>query len=371
MEATSLTPKLLHVFPTFGFGGVQTRFVTIANHFGDAFRHVLLAMDGAYEGLQQLDSTLDIAILEVPIRKAGPFANRQRFRAALHKTKADILVTYNWGSIEWAFANWPRMVRHIHVEDGFGPEEADGQLTRRVWTRRFALRNSMVIVPSLTLQGIATSVWRLDPRRVRYIPNGIDCARFAPSGAGASPPRADVTPVIGTVATLRREKNLTLLLEAFAIVVRDMACRLVIVGDGPERQHLTGLADRLGLSQSIVFLGHVADPSRLYETFDIFALSSDTEQMPYSVLEAMAAGLPLAATDVGDVRKMVAAENDPFVVARNVMALAGVLRELLDDPPSRNRIGIANREKACREFDQGRMLSAYADLFHGEPMNRS
>ena len=139
-------------------------------------------------------------------KKPDTLGNRRRFRSYLKTHRPDRLVTYNWGSLEWAMANWPQLLPHVHIEDGFGPEEADRQLPRRVLTRRLVLSRSQVVVPSRTLERIALDVWRLDPRRVRYIPSCIDCARF--SAPGIVPfdwPGSG--PVIGTLAALRPEKN--------------------------------------------------------------------------------------------------------------------------------------------------------------------
>ena len=132
--------------------------------------------------------------------------------------------------------------------------------------------------------------------------------------------------MIGTVAALRPEKNLARLLRAFRLVADVMPARLVIAGDGPERPGLEQLTRDLGLSGLVRFTGHLDDPAALYRTLDIFALSSDTEQMPLSVIEAMASGLPVAATAVGDVAAMLAAENQAFVTPLEDAALAGRLR---------------------------------------------
>jgi glycosyltransferase involved in cell wall biosynthesis len=172
-------------------------------------------------------------------------------------------------------------------------------------------------------------------------------------------------PVIGTVAALRGEKNLARLLRAFALL--QQPARLVIVGDGPERAALEALALELGIADRTSFTGHLASPQDAYRHFDLFALSSDTEQMPLSVLEAMASGLAVAATDVGDVATMLAAENRPFVVARNAAALAEAMAALLADPARQRAIGAANRARAERDYDQETMFQAYAALFGGVP----
>jgi glycosyltransferase involved in cell wall biosynthesis len=193
---------------------------------------------------------------------------------------------------------------------------------------------------------------------VHYVPNGIDVQRFADAGHAPTG-----TVVVGTVAGLRAEKNIARLLHAFRRVSDIGSARLLIVGDGPERGALQVLAERLGLAGQIEFIGQVDDPSPYYRSFDIFALSSDTEQMPLSVLEAMAAGLPIASTDVGDVSTMVADENRSFVTPLDPGLLAEAITILARDPTLRTRLGGANRVKAKTDFDQGTMIATYAALF--------
>ena len=89
----------------------------------------------------------------------------------------------------------------------------------------------------------------------------------------------------------------------------------MLIGDGPERDALQALAQELGVAERVHWAGHVAEPASLIKAFDIFAMSSDTEQMPISLLEAMAAGLPTAATDVGDIKAMLPEQAARFVVA--------------------------------------------------------
>src|SRR5690606_14357267 len=118
---------------------------------------------------------------------------------------------------------------------------------------------------------------------------------------------------VGTLAGLRKVKNLPALVRAFSRLPHEW--QLVIAGEGPERAAIVAEAERLGIEDRVHLPGFVADPAKLAGLFDIFALSSTSEQFPISVVEAMAAGLPVASPMVGDVAAMVAEENLDFLVA--------------------------------------------------------
>lgn len=361
-----MKPTLLHIFPSFSVGGAQMRFVQLANHFGRDYRHLIVSLNGGTEAFARLSPELDATLIDVPVTRGKTRVNVKTYRRILKQIGPDLLVTSNWGSIEWAMANWDGLTRHVHMEDGFGPDEANGQLPRRVWTRRLLLRRSVVMLPSMTLYAIARDLWRLPKQCLLHIPNGVDCPRF---GAGPDQPFATTKglngpePIIGTVATLRTEKNLSRLLDAFAAVARLRSARLAIVGDGAEMTKLKSRAAELGLAERIIFTGSCSEPEKLLPSFSLFALSSDTEQMPLSVLEAMASGLPIAATDVGDVRNMVSEENRDFVVARDASALARAMLALLDNPVRAKAAGRANALRATDVFDQSVMFAAYRKLF--------
>ncbi len=351
-------PLVLHAFPSFAVGGAQVRFAAIANHFGPLFRHIVVSLDGDLTCRERLRPDLDVTFPPVAATKNAMLASTWRFRRLLKDWRPDILVTYNWGAIEFALANLLPLTRHLHVVDGFGPEERATQIPRRVRMRRFALSRTPVLLPSRTLVRIATDIWKLPSRVVHYVPNGIDLARFASDRRQ----RPAAEPVIGTVAALREEKNVARLLRAFAPLPTG---RLVIVGDGPERAALEALAGSLGITDRVHFAGHHQDTPPFYASFDIFALASDTEQMPLSLIEAMASGLPAVATAVGDVPSMVAPENQPFVTPLDDAALTTALATLVANPDMCRTIGLANLAKAQREFDQAAMFDAHGALWRG------
>ena len=353
-------PLLLHAFSTFAVGGAQVRFATIANHFGPRWRHMIVAMDGNLACRERLDPGLDVQFPDVPLRKGHTLHNVRVLRGMLRAVRPSALVTSNWGTIEWAIASRLALARHVHAEDGFGPEERVRQMPRRAWMRRMALAGRTVAVPSRTLYRIATETWRLSPSRVRYVPNGVELSHFQRGPAETWP---GAGPVVGAVSALRAEKNISRLLHAFAAATRGRPARLVIVGDGPERPRLEQDAAQLGIASQVHFAGHRADPAPILRGLDAFAMSSDTEQMPISLLEAMAAGLPVAATDVGDIAAMLPNEQRGLVVGLDHEALGAAIRRLIGDPSLRLELGAANRSRAEAEFSQQRMLDAWACLY--------
>jgi glycosyltransferase involved in cell wall biosynthesis len=356
------TRHMLSVFSTFAVGGPQVRFCNLVAALGDEFSHSIFAMDGAYECAERLPASARVAFPHFDLRKGATISNVLRLSRAMSRARPDILLTHNWGTIEWAMANVVAGIRHVHIEDGFGPEEREGQLRRRVLMRRLFLRRTTVVVPSRTLWTIAREIWKLPERRLRYIANGIALEAYEPRQGSVI--RDGLT--IGTVAALRPEKNIARLLRAFARLPASPLTKLVVAGDGPERASLEALATTLALTTRVTFVGHTTDVASMLAQCDIFALSSDTEQMPLSVLEAMASGLPVASTDVGDVRQMLATENSPFVVALDETALAQSLMSLLNDGGLRARIGRSNRERAEDAFGQVGMFEAYRAVLTGQ-----
>ena len=198
------------------------RFAKIANRLGPAYRHTIVAVDGNTDCLDRLDPALDVRVLPVPVAKGRllSLGNMIRFRRVLASQKARPAAQLRLGRRRVGLGEPHRfpVCPHLHFEDGFGPEEAVGrQFRRRIWFRRAALAApTELIVPSRVLESIALESWRFPEQRIRFIPNGIDCARFAAKPDPAALPRIAGELLIGSVGTLRREKNFGRLIRAFA-----------------------------------------------------------------------------------------------------------------------------------------------------------
>ncbi|MCB2065768.1 MAG: glycosyltransferase family 4 protein [Erythrobacter sp.] len=366
-------PRILHLHSTFDTGGKELRCVRLINEWGKQVDHAVVSGDPERRGAARLiGNKARVSWPKFPSLRGRPSPGRL---AGLAKAMAgyDLICTYNWGAIDavmahTVFADAYKLPPLVHHEDGFNEDEAVKLKWRRNWYRKVALgRTAALVVPSLKLEDIALNVWSQPRSRVRRIPNGIDTRAYA------APARRDLLPGlvkhkdefwVGTLAGLRAVKQLDVLVRAMAQMPAEW--QLVIAGEGPERAALLAEAERMGVEHRVHLPGFVEQPQQLVGLFDLFALSSKSEQFPISVVEAMAAGLPVVAPRVGDIGSMVASDNGPYLVEPgDEGALASALGRLATDPAARRRVGQANRQKARDEFDERRMIERYRALYWG------
>jgi len=203
---------------------------------------------------------------------------------------------------------------------------------------------------------------RLD---LRKIVNGIPPAPEIESTAGSDLVEPDMKTIV-TVGRQSPEKGLDDLLRAFALLdpAKVGEVRLVLVGDGPLRGELEALARELSIASRVRFAGLRTDVRQILPRFELAAFSSHFEGLPIAVLEAMAAGRAIVATDAEGIADCVAHGREALLAPRrDPAALARALEEVLGDADLRRRLGEAARERFEREFRAERMLRAYEDLY--------
>lgn len=367
------TPHLLHVVPTFVPAGLEMRTVHLIAGFGSDLRHSILSMDGRTDAADRLPPGAPVRLLPSP-PKAGSLRTSIRLRQILREEKPDLVLTYNWGSFDALLA--ARSLgfhRVLHHEDGFNADESHAFKRRRVLARRAMLPwVPRVVVPSQRLYDIATQSWKVPADQVRLIRNGIHLDVFNRSNGGLALRQELGIPenalVVGTVGHLRAEKNHLRLLEACAALPAGLQVHVLLVGDGDERARLEERAARPDLAGRVHLAGYRPDPQRFFRAMDVFAISSDTEQMPVCLLEAMASCLPVVSTDVGDIRTVLPAEQEPWLVPLDGQATQGAfaqrLGELARNPALRRRLGERNRRQAEERFSFETMLAAYREIYH-------
>ena len=211
-------------------------------------------------------------------------------------------------------------------------------------------------------------------KRIVVVPNFVEDDAFAPaSGEVQRAIRAawsvpEGSPVVGCVARLRSEKGQATLLRA-AARLRDQWPDLVVllVGDGPEEAGLRALAAELGIADRVCFAGHQSNRPNPHQLFDVSVLASDHEGFPNTLVEAMAAGRPTVASDVGGVSDAVRHDETGLLVPPgDVAALAEALARLLADPRRAAKLGARGRAVARDQFTtehvMARLLDVYASL---------
>ena len=362
--------RILHLHSSFSLGGKEARAVRLMNAFGDRARHVVVSgVPDALGAREAISKGIAYEIAQAPPALTGrPSVGRYEAIARFMRG-FDLVLTYNWGAIDGVMARrvfgrgQPPLIHH---EDGFNQDEAGGLKAERNMYRRVALPAARaLVVPSRTLEGIALGTWKQPPGRVHRIVNGIATGIYARKPHPRAIPglkRGKDEVVFGAVAGLRAVKNLPMLVRACGGL--SGRWRLVIVGEGPEEGAIRQAAAMMGIADRLVMPGFLPRSYDYTGLFDVAVLSSTSEQFPLAVVEAMAAGLPVVSTPVGDVATMVVPENGQYIAgADGEVQLRDRLQIMIDHPDLRRALGAANQARARAEYDEGVMIARYAALY--------
>lgn len=301
------------------------------------------------------------------IRHRRDVAVLGRLRTLLRDEKIDAVITVGagdkmfWGRLAARTVGVPVILSALHSTgwpDGVG-------FANRLLT---GLTDAFIAV-ARSHGSFLTDFEKFPARKVVVIPNGIDTDRFVFSADDRQRLRQQwnwsaQTPVVGVVAALRPEKNLTLFLEAAAAVNQKLpTARFVLVGSGPEEAKLRAKAKELGITANVQFLGSRPDIPQLLSALDVFALSSDNEASPVSILEAMSTGLPVVCTDVGSVKESVLENQTGFIVPVGaVEPMANAWLTLLNNPAQAKVFGQNARQHVVAHNSLDSMTAAYMNL---------
>ena len=361
--------RILHVVPSFGFGGMEKIICAVIERTAHRHNHMVLALDGCTRAAAWI---MHSEPLFIEFEKPG---SRRLFFGSLFKalrlSKPDLLMTYNWGATDAIWLGRLAGIRNIvHSEHGFNVEEGTTTLWIRDCIRFLVYRlSSEVIAVSHELEDMLRCRFLLSKNKVRRIPNGVDPSYYSPNDAERRRVRkslgfTDVECVLGFSGRLDLVKNLNLLLDIFT------ACkpyvnpvRLLVVGDGPEGERLKSRCYDEKIHPYVVFTGQQQQVLPYLRAMDVFVLTSLREQMPLTILEAMAVGMPVVATRVGEIPYMIEDGKDGFLLDLKapVEEFVQPLRTLLC-PSQRKSMGAAARQRVIERLSHQAMLKNYTNL---------
>ncbi len=358
----------MQVLLNLGKGGMESMAVGLAAGLrARGYQPVLVALDRGGEHEAALREA------DVPYHVMGgrrwldPRAHL-RLAALFRRLGAAVVHTHHFGSLFHALpatglAGTPRLV---HTEHSFEYLKSRGDY--RLALGAMALRCDAFAVVGHSMADYYRDRVGVGADRLRVITNGIDPERYRrPADAAAARERLglDSGVLVGTAGRLFPEKDYGVLIRAFHQASAELpALRLAIIGDGPLRGDLEALARSLGIADRVRFLGWREDVAALLPLLDLFVLSSLHEALPLVILEAMASGVPVVSTPVGEIPAVVGGSTGgAFFPVGDVPALAALLGELGRDPQRRERLGSAARERVRAHYGHATMVDRYLEAY--------
>ena len=274
-----------------------------------------------------------------------------------------------YGVMAARLAGTPVVLSHVH---GLG---RSGHFRRKFTNYLLSRRCSRIIsVANSVKEDVLKNNWRMPPEKVAVLENSVDYDRFTRVSVGRADARrmlglSQGAFVFGTVGRLAPTKGLGFLIEAFSIVKKDIpSAELILLGNGPCREELERQASKTSCPDSIHFLGHRDNIEQLYRAMDVFVLSSVAEGMPRAILEAMAAGVPCVATEVGGIPEILPSRDvGRLVPARDSDALAAAMIDLAHTPAQRLQQLAAKASDRVRQFYSHKVVGEkLANLYDSE-----
>lgn len=375
-------PTVAHVLHRLHLAGAEVLAADLARRLRERYRFVFFCLDEIGPLGHRLEGE-GFKVVDLRRRPGVDLRVARRLRRECDRYGVDLLHAHQYTpffyaamSRRWGMGDEPKVLFTEH-----GRHYPDERKLRRVIANRLLLKDTdrVTAVGEFIRQALAENEG-IEERRIDVIHNGIDPDGFGRSGITrpfvAEPTQDrraarglmgvdDDTPVVLQVARLHPVKDHATALRAFERVVQEMTSpTLVLVGDGGERANIERLIRELDLGERVRLLGVREDVARLLPGADVFLLSSVSEGISVTLLEAMAAELPIAATAVGGNPEVVDHAMTGLLSPRGDEAeLAKNLLTLLRDPGLRARMGAAGRARLIEQFTQERMHAGYARVY--------
>lgn len=378
----SLPPKVVHIIYALGTGGLENGLVNIINRSPpNRYRHVIVCLTDATNFANRITAP-DIEVIQLHKKPGQDWGLYVRLFRALFSLRPDIVHTRNLASLEMQGLTLILPgVKRVHGEHGRDIHDLDGSNKKYNFLRK-VLRPFIhrYIAVSKDLEGWLREIINVPEPRLRQIYNGVDGEKFHPPLIKETTQgiQKQLVPegflsnnsvVVGTVGRIAEVKNQKLLVASIKCLINSRPelqdrLRVVLVGDGPLFSMLQAYVTELGLSDLIWMAGDREDIPELMQLMDIFVLPSLAEGVSNTILEAMATGLPVVATNVGGNPELISeGENGRLITVGDEQMLATVIGDLIDNPEARKLMGQNGLSKVKATFNWQRTVSEYLGTY--------
>ena len=372
-------PLVLHVMHRFATGGLENGVVNLINHMpAHAYRHAVLSMTDItdFRNRVQRSDVQFIALNKPPGH--GVWQYRKLFKL-FRQLRPAIVHSRNLSALEVQVPAWAAGVPvRVHGEHGRDVGDLDGssvkyQRMRRLY-RPFVQHYTAL---SRDLADYLQHKVHVPQAAITQAYNGVDTARFSPTEGGAQPiAGCPFDPaqhwLVGTVGRMQTVKDQVMLANAFVIAMRAAPpladrLRLVMVGDGPLRAQVLAILEAAGIAHLAWLPGERTDVEAVMRGLHAFALPSLAEGISNTILEAMASGLPVVATDVGGNADLVQHDHTGYIVpAAKPQAMADRLAGLASEPTRAYRMGQAGCQRVKDRFSMQAMVQTYQTVYDNQ-----
>ncbi len=374
---TDERPLVVHVVYRFDMGGLENGVVNLINTMpSSSYRHLILSLTEITDFKNRIVRD-DVAYIALHKSPGHAFWLYPKIFKLFRKIRPDIVHTRNLAALEVLIPAWLAGVRlRIHGEHGRDVGDLDGRSKKYQWVRRaYAPFVSHYLALSRDLALYLKEDIRIADQMITQVYNGVDTVRFSPRDVAIhAMPRACPFAdghywLVGTVGRMQTVKDQLGLVRAFIHSLHiapllKVHVRLVLVGDGPLRQQCMDLLEQAGLADMAWLPGERNDVADIMRGLDCFVLPSLAEGISNTVLEAMACGLPVIATDVGGNADLVAhGVTGHIVAAADAEAMAQSLVFFATSPAMAKQMGQAGRSRVLEKFSLDAMVGTYQGLY--------
>lgn len=368
---------VVHVVYRFDMGGLENGVVNLINNMSSRnYRHVVLALTEVTDFRKRIvrDDVVFLALNKPPGHALSLYPSLFRL---FRELRPSIVHTRNLAALEVLVPAWAAGVSvRIHGEHGRDVGDFDGSSKKYQWMRRlYSPFVSHYLALSRDLASYLTDKVRISGKRITQVYNGVDAVRFSPTDDIQRPliPGCPFVGAqlwrVGTVGRMQTVKDQLTLTRAFIRALEiapelKSRLRLALVGDGPLREGCQLLLDTAGVSALSWLPGERDDVPEIMRGLDCFVLPSLAEGISNTILEAMACGLPVVATDVGGNADLVIhGVTGQIVPAGDVDAMAHSLVQLASSPELAQSMGRAGRQRILEKFSLDAMVGTYQGLY--------